>query len=126
MTPWHFPTEISTFDFDGVVYFGPNSPGVFPGPSDLIITGRSWEEKEKTEAWCDRFGIKNRIYFSKVPVALRTREISGYHKAVTLLELSKTMKIVRHFEDDPIQKAIIEAIVPTIPVVHLVHELTEK
>ena len=126
MTPWHFPMEISTFDFDGVIYFGGDSPGVYPGPNDIIITGRSWEEKAKTEAWCDRFGIKNRIYFSKVPVALRTREISGYHKAVTLLELSKTLKIVRHFEDDPIQKAIIEAIVPTVPVIHLVHDLTEK
>jgi len=126
MTPWHFPMEISTFDIDGVIYFGEDSPGVYPGPEDIIITGRSWEEKTKTEEWCSRFGIHNRIYFSKVPVALRTREISGYHKAVTLLELSRTMKIIRHFEDDPIQKAIIEAIVPTVPVIHLVHELTTK
>ena len=126
MTPWHFPMEISTFDIDGVIYFGEDSPGVYPGPEDIIITGRSWEDKTKTEEWCSRFGIHNRIYFSKVPVALRTREISGYHKAVTLLELSRTMKIIRHFEDDPIQKAIIEAIVPTVSVVHLLHELTEK
>lgn len=118
--------EINSFDLDGVIYFGGESPGVYPGPDDIIITGRSYEEKEKTEAWCERFGIKNRIYFSKVPVALRTREISGYHKAVTLLELLKTMNIVRHFEDDPIQKDIIEAIVPTVSVVYLVHELTTK
>jgi hypothetical protein len=31
-----------------------------------------------------------------------------------------------HFEDDPIQKEIIEALVPEVKVVHLVHELTEK
>jgi len=118
--------EINSFDLDGVIYFGKDSRGICPGPNDVIITGRSWEEKEKTEAWCERFGIMNQIYFSKVPVALRTREISGYHKAVTLLELLKTMNIVRHFEDDPIQKDILEAMVPEVKVIHLVHELTEK
>jgi hypothetical protein len=118
--------ETNSFDLDGVIYFGKDSPGVYPGPSDIIITGRSWEEEEETIKWCDQVGIKNRIIFSKVPVALRTREISGYHKAVTLLGLLKTMNIVRHFEDDPIQKEIIEAIVPEVKVVHLVHELTEK
>ena len=92
----------------------------------MIITGRSFQEQAKTESWCDHFGIKNRIYFSQVPVALRTREISGYHKAITLRELLKFSRIELFFEDDPIQKAIIESMVPEVKVVHLVHELTEK
>jgi hypothetical protein len=117
---------INAFDFDGVVYFGNDSPGVYPGPDDVIITGRSFQEQAKTESWCDHFGIKNRIYFSQVPVALRTREISGYHKAITLRELLKFSRIELFFEDDPIQKAIIESMVPEVKVVHLVHELTEK
>jgi hypothetical protein len=36
------------------------------------------------------------------------------------------MKIAIHFEDDPIQKEIIESMVPDVRVVHLVHELTRK
>ena len=126
MTPWHFPMTINSFDFDGVVYFGKENLGVRPSPRDVIITGRSFEEKEKTISWCNRFDIHNEIFFSKVPFALKTREISGYHKALTLRKLMQHQKIEMHFEDDPIQKTIIEAMVPEIKVVHLVHELTEK
>jgi hypothetical protein len=126
LPPWAFPTTINTFDFDGVVYFGRENPGVRPSPGDLIITGRSYEERSKTEEWCARYGITNDIIFSQIPLALKTREISGYHKALTLRELQKSMKIAIHFEDDPIQKEIIEAMVPDVRVVHLVHELTEK
>lgn len=124
--PWSWPTTINSFDFDGVIYFGANNPGVRPAPEDLIITGRSYEESEKTVEWCRRYGIENRIIFSQIPEILKTREISGYHKALTLRELQKTVKIALHFEDDPIQKAIIEAMVPEVKVVHLVHELTVK
>jgi len=126
LPPWSFPTTVNTFDFDGVIYFGGDNIGTRPSEGDIIITGRSYEEREKTETWCKRFGIKNQIIFSQVPEKLKTREISGYHKAITLRELQKTMKIAIHFEDDPIQKAIIEAMVPEVRVVHLVHELTEK
>lgn len=126
LPPWAFPTTVNTFDFDGVIYFGNQNPGVRPAPEDIIITGRSYEERKKTEDWCDKFGIKNRIIFSQIPLNLRTREISGYHKALTLRELQKTMTIALHFEDDPIQKDIIEAMVPDVKVVHLVHEITKK
>ena len=118
--------QIDTYDFDGVIYFGDENPGVRPGPHDIIVTGRSFQEKEKTVAWCSRYGITNQIIFSKVPLDLKTREISGYHKALTLRELLKDYRIEKHFEDDPIQKEIIEAMVPSIKVVHLVHNLTKK
>jgi hypothetical protein len=127
LPPWAFNMQtISIFDFDGVIYFGDNQPGVRPGPDDILITGRSFQEREKTEAWCKKFGITNQIFFSQVPEKLKTREISGYHKAITLRELLKTYSINLFFEDDPIQKEIIEAMVPDVRVVHLVHELTEK
>ena len=126
MPPWAFPTTVNTFDFDGVVYFGGENPGVRPAPGDIIITGRSYEERDKTESWCKKYGIKNQVIYSQIPFQLKTREISGYHKAVTLRALGRTMKIAIHFEDDPIQKAIIEAMVPEVSVVHLVHNLTEK
>ena len=92
----------------------------------MIITGRSYEEEDKTRAFCQEHAIHNEIYFSQVPYHLKTREISGYHKAITLRNLSKEMNIAIHFEDDPIQKDIIEALCPFVKVVHLVHELTEK
>jgi hypothetical protein len=126
LPPWSFPTTVNSFDFDGVIYFGGDNIGTRPSEGDVIITGRSFEERPKTEAWCQKFGIKNQIFFSPIPEHLKTREISGFHKAITLRELQKTMKIAIHFEDDPIQKAIIEAMVPEVNVVHLVHELTEK
>ena len=125
--PWAFPVKsINCTDFDGVIYFGENTIGTRPSEGDLIITGRSFQEREKTETWCKKFGITNQIFFSQVPEKLKTREISGYHKAITLRELLKTYSINLFFEDDPIQKAIIEAMVPEVKVVHLVHELTEK
>jgi hypothetical protein len=126
LPPWSFPTTINTFDFDGVIYFGGENPGVRPSEGDIIITGRSYEEREKTLTWCKKYGIFNQIIFSQVPEVLKTREISGYHKALTLRDLLKTTKVAIHFEDDPIQKAIIEAMVPEVKVVHLVHELTKK
>jgi hypothetical protein len=126
LPPWSFPTTINSFDFDGVIYFGDENPGVRPSPEDIIITGRSYEERDKTLAWCKKFGITNRVIFSKVPEHLKTREISGYHKALTLRELQKTMRIALHFEDDPVQKGIIETMVPEVKVVHLLHELTKK
>jgi hypothetical protein len=119
---WAFTMQtINSFDFDGVIYFGQDLCGARPGPDDILITGRSFEEKDKTLAWCAKFGIRNRILFSQVPEALKTREISGYHKAITLRGLLKDVKVEIHFEDDPIQKAIIEAMVPEVKVVHLVH-----
>ena len=126
LPPWSFPTTVNSFDFDGVIYFGGDNIGTRPSEGDIIITGRSFEERPKTEAWCQKFGIKNEIFFSPIPERLKTREISGFHKAITLRKLRDSMKIAIHFEDDPIQKAIIEAMVPEVNVVHLVHELTEK
>ena len=126
LSPWSFPTTVNSFDFDGVIYFGGDNIGTRPSEGDIIITGRSFEEGPKTKAWCQKFGIKNQIFFSPIPEHLKTREISGFHKALTLRKLLETTKIGIHFEDDPIQKAIIEAMVPEVNLVHLVHELTEK
>ena len=126
LPPWSFPATINTSDFDGVIYFGKDNPGLIPNPEDIIITGRSFEEREKTEKWCERFGVRNVIYFSPIPEHLKTREISGFHKAMTLRKLLETTKVAIHFEDDPIQKEIIEAMVPEVKVVHLVHNLTRK
>lgn len=126
LPPWSSPDTVNSFDFDGVIYFGNKNPGARPAKGDVIITGRSYEEEDKTRKFCKEYGIENDIYFSQVPEHLKTREISGYHKAMTLRNLSQNINIAIHFEDDPIQKEIIEALCPSVKVVHLVHELTEK
>jgi hypothetical protein len=126
LPPWNPADTVNSFDFDGVIYFGNKNPGVRPAKGDVIITGRSYEEADKTREFCMKYEIDNEIYFSQVPEHLKTREISGYHKAITLRTLSKKMNIAIHFEDDPVQKDIIEALCPFVKVVHFVHELTEK
>ena len=40
---------INTFDIDGVIYFGEDVTGVRPGQDDIIITGRSYTQREETE-----------------------------------------------------------------------------
>ena len=40
---------VNTFDIDGVIYFGPEHYGVRPCDMDIIVTGRSYEQREETE-----------------------------------------------------------------------------
>lgn len=121
--------NISSFDLDGVIYMGPKLGGVYPGPKDIIITGRSFEERPETEAMLVSKGILNLVFFNPLKFDEKTRESSGQHKAWTLNQLKNNSKMLSpsiHFEDDEIQAAIIEAKCPWVKVVRLVHNLTEK
>ena len=40
--------KINAFDIDGVIHLGDGICGIRPGPGDVIITGRSFEEEEET------------------------------------------------------------------------------
>jgi len=55
--------KINTFDIDGVIFLEEHD-GIYPGPIDIIITGRSYEETEETLAMLNRKGIKNKVYFN--------------------------------------------------------------
>ncbi len=113
---------VNSFDIDGVI-----TVGLYPGPFDIIITGRSVEEIPETVRMLEKKGIKNMVFYNQLPYDQKTRETSGYHKAHTLNTLREggfDLKI--HFEDDEIQKEIIEKECPWITVVHVVHNLTEK
>jgi hypothetical protein len=117
---------MNTFDIDGVIYMGKDHDGVYPGPNDLIITGRSIEEKPETIRMLQQKGINNKVYFNPLPFKQKTRESSGHHKAdiiSALITLGCPIDI--HFEDDPIQADIIKK-VTSIHVVLLNHNLTEK
>lgn len=119
---------MNTFDIDGVIYMGPGRTGVFPGPDDVIITGRSGiDEKQETIAMLEDRGITNKVFMNPVRFDEKTRKSSGEHKARVIRGLiSDGFDIKIHFEDDEVQADIIRRAVPEIEVVVLQHNLTEK
>ena len=42
--------KVNGFDIDGVIHLGNGICGIRPGPKDVIITGRSYEEEPETKA----------------------------------------------------------------------------
>ena len=120
---------INTFDIDGVI-----TVGIYPGPNDVIITGRSFEEAPETYAMLRSKGINNPVYFNPLPFDKKCRKSSGVHKGMVIELLVRAgNKVNVHFEDDEVQKQEIEAHLDAkffgnnpVTVVHIVHDLTEK
>lgn len=105
--------QIASFDIDGVIFNGHGVPGIYPGPQDIIITGRSHEEMPETLKMLLSRGIKNKVYFNPLPFDEKTRATSGLHKAMTINKLiSEGLNIVSHYEDDPIQAHAIKKLTP--------------
>ena len=103
--------KINAFDIDGVIHLGGGVCGIRPGPGDVIITGRSFEEEEETLAFLRRNGIHNPVIFNQCHYEDKTRTGSGWHKGQTILMLHRTGLSVQYFfEDDEVQKAEIERI----------------
>lgn len=118
---------INTFDIDGVVSISDRVGGVHPGPYDIIITGRSYEEIPETRRMLSARGIYNRVFFNRTKFDEKTREGSGLHKAHTIQRLEKLgYAVMCHFEDDEIQARVIRENCPNVTVVMLVHDLTNK
>ncbi len=118
---------MNSFDIDGVIYINRDIVGVYPGPDDIIITGRSFEEFEETQKMLEHRGIKNPVFYNPLPYEQKTRISSGIHKAIILNNLRDDGKEVKvHFEDDPIQIEQIKKIVPWVNVIYLQHDLTNK
>lgn len=116
-----------TFDIDGVIFINKEIGGVLPRDGDFIITGRSFEEKEETERMLLSYGITNRVFYNQLPFDKKTRESSGIHKANTIKLIQNSgIKVLCHFEDDEIQSAAIKKEHPDLPIVMLVHDLTNK
>jgi len=114
--------KINGFDNDGVI-----SIGIYPGPHDVIITGRSFEEEKETIEFMHNKGIFNKVYFNPVKFIEKTRKSSGEHKVNIINELKNNGVIIDiFFEDDPIQKEVIEKGCPWVKIVHIVHNLVEK
>lgn len=102
------------FDLDGVV-----SLGIHPGPDDVIITGRSFEQAKETYAFLHARSIFNAVYFNPINYVDRSREKSGAWKAFIL----NTIKVDRYFEDDPVQLEIIKQAHPELDIIHIVHNV---
>lgn len=117
----------NSFDIDGVI-----TVGLYPGPNDVLITGRSYEEAPETYAMLRSKGIHNAVFFNKLPFDKKGRKSSGTHKGYTIKELIQAgVNIKVHFEDDEVQKAEIGRVldcygIKGVTVVHIVHDLTEK
>lgn len=119
--------QINTFDIDGVIYINKEVGGIHPGPYDVIITGRSYEEMPETYRMLHGREIFNRVFFNRARFDKKTRESSGLHKAKTIKRLQRRgYKIMCHFEDDEIQAAVIRKECPNVTVVMVVHDLTNK
>jgi len=120
---------VNTFDIDGVIYFGEEHFGVRPCDMDIIITGRSFEQREETEKMLESRGIYNRVMYNplKRSDVEYSREASGKHKAETIkmLQDKHNYQVGLHFEDDPIQIAEIKKVHPDLQIIHLVRESEE-
>ena len=114
--------KINTFDIDGVIYFGEEVTGVRPCENDVIITGRSFQQKETTEKMLHSRGIYNKVYMNPLERndPQYSREASGKFKAWQLTSLKQQgYEIGMHFEDDEIQIDEIKKEHPDLHIVHL-------
>ena len=121
--------EVYGYDFDGVLSIGINPRS----NEDIIITGRCIDEQEYVKNILSERGIKCKVYFNPMTLAERgdhtvaARTYSGNHKARTINGLKEEgINVTRFFEDDPIQKSLIEAYNPQVEVVHIISSLVEK
>ena len=124
--------NIASFDIDGVLYLGPDIPSIRPNKDDVIITGRSYEERNETLAMLQKYGklySDTQVFFNPLKYALKTRESSGLHKSNTINEfnrISRHKNIIIHYEDDEVQAAVISKNCPGIILVMINHTLTDK
>lgn len=117
---------MQSFDIDGVIFIDGRISGVRPYINDIIVTGRSFEEKEETERMLQSKGLGNKVFYNPLKFDDKTRVSSGVHKGITLRSLiARGFDITAHYEDDEIQIAEIEKYVD-IPIIHIKHNLTEK
>lgn len=115
--------KICSFDIDGVIWNGEGLPGIIPSQNDIIVTGRSFEEAEVTNAMLQSRGIFNQVFYHQVLFKKKTRETAGKHKA-NILKVYNEVEF--HYEDDPIQADIIRAECPHIKVILLDNPWTAK
>ena len=121
--------EIFAYDFDGVI-----SIGITPHSlRDVIITGRCIDEQLEVYDYLKENNIINKVYFNPITLKERgnhskkSRKISGFHKVNTIKYLKNNgIKITRFFEDDKIQKKIIQNNIQDLTIILIKSNLTQK
>jgi hypothetical protein len=106
---------VKGFDLDGVITIG-----IFPGPDDVIISGRSVDEALDTLLALRALGIKNQVFFSPVEVVEKNETRSGTFKARVIRRLG----ITQFFEDSYEQAAIIKKLCPSCAIVMIRQTVT--
>ena len=127
--PWNEVPKhpINTFDIDGVIYMGDDYDGIYPGPNDVIVTGRAEYSRKETEDMLTAKGINNPLYMNDKPKGFTDRRQSGLSKAMQFIRLEALgYKINIHFDDDPVQIEEITKAMPHIHCVHISHDLIPK
>ena len=64
--PWFTAPKypINSFDIDGVIYMGDDYDGIYPGPKDIIVTGRSIHTRRETTKMLKAKGIDNPLFMN--------------------------------------------------------------
>ncbi len=96
-----------------------------PTKEDIIITGRSIEEKPETEKFLKGLGLNNNIFYNPTAFHKKTRESSALFKAKLIDRLMKRYDIKLYFEDDPIQAQIIRS-ETNVKVIDIIQDVWEK
>ncbi len=127
--PWNEvpKSPINSFDIDGVIYMGEHHDGIYPGPNDIIVTGRGEYSRNQTEYMLNAKGINNPLYMNNKPQGFNDRRQSGLSKVMQFVILEKLgYRINIHFDDDPVQIKEINNAMPHILCVHISHDLIPK
>lgn len=103
---------MNSYDIDGVLLINGELVLRPAYVTDVIITGRSFEEESETLKFLDSCDVMNEVIFNPIPWKEKTRVLSGIHKGNTIVKyMEKGYRINRHYEDDEVQKVEIERIV---------------
>lgn len=102
--------KVNSYDIDGVVYMGEYHTGLIPGPQDIIVTGRSYQDRPHTLAWLRERGIHNMVFFN--PTGRHdpdySARVSALHKAMVFKKLFEIgIHVDIHFEDSDEQIEVI-------------------
>ena len=66
---------VNSYDIDGVIIMGEDNEGLRPGPNDVIITGRSYTQKEETLSILRGRGINNFVFFKFINIITRFNKL---------------------------------------------------
>ena len=114
--------RINSYDLDGVVIMSEPYIGLTPAVDDIIITGRSYTQKDETLKILRGRGINNFVYFNPMSRSdpLYCRGASGNWKSKVIESLlNMGIHVEMHFEDDPLQIERIEERVTKCKVVKI-------